>query len=110
MNLAPGQSNQHNGVSVFLSKAMDPPHPLSIVNAIHNLKTIKCLDQNDETITILGRALSQLPIDPFLGRALILSALFGILPSMIRMTCIISYRYYIQIIFKLYFYLFYKLN
>lgn len=92
MNLAPGQSHESNGVPVFLSKAMDPPHSLSIVNAITNLKTIKCLNHLNESITILGRTLSQLPIDPFLGRALIFSSLFGVLPSMIRMTCIISYR------------------
>ena len=93
MELALGQSHEPNGVPNFLSKAMDPPHILSVMNAINNLKMIKCLNFHDETITILGRTLSQLPIDPYLGRSLILSALFGVLPSMIRLTCIISYRF-----------------
>jgi HrpA-like RNA helicase len=91
MGLAPGHGHETNGMYSFLSKAMDPPHPLTITNALSSLMMLKCLDQQ-ETITSLGRAVSQLPMDPFLSRALILSALFGVLPSMIRLACAISYR------------------
>lgn len=87
MGLVPQQGQVYN----FLAKAMDPPHPLTVTNAINNLISLKCLDSS-ETITSLGRVLSQLPMDPFLSRALVLSALFGVLGSMIRLACAISYR------------------
>jgi ATP-dependent RNA helicase DHX36 len=86
-----GPGHIHN----FLAQAMDPPHPLSVSNAIHNLISLRCLQGPDETITTLGRALSHLPMDPFLSRALVFSALFGVLGSMIRLACAISYRYVI---------------
>jgi HrpA-like RNA helicase len=86
-----GLASGHGAVHSFLSKAMDPPHPLSVTNALENLFSLKCLDSN-ESITTLGRVLSQLPMDPFLSRALVLSALFGVLGSMIRLACAISYR------------------
>jgi ATP-dependent RNA helicase DHX36 len=87
MKLAPRQGD----VYTFLSKAMDPPHPLSVTNALDNLYSLKCLDSS-ESITTLGKVLSQLPMDPFLSRALVLSALFGVLGSMIRLACAITYR------------------
>lgn len=86
-----GLVSQQGQIYNFLAKAMDPPHPLSVTNAISNLISLKCLTSS-EAITTLGRVLSQLPMDPFLSRALVLSALFGVLGSMIRLACAISYR------------------
>jgi ATP-dependent RNA helicase DHX36 len=89
MGLGVGQGEVHH----FLAQAMDPPHPLAVNNAVNNLITLRCLQSSDETLTPLGRLLAQLPLDPFLSRALVLSALFGVLGSMTRLVCVMSYRY-----------------
>lgn len=98
MGLAPGQGEASlDGVHALLLKAMDPPHSLSITNAVELLTAIGCLDEN-EMVTPLGEALCQLPVDPCMGRVVLMSALFGALPSMLRVASAMGYRYFYLIV------------
>ena len=73
LGLAPGQGNAAN----FLEKAMDPPHALSIENALSNLRSVHCLDDK-ENVTPIGAAVSKLPIEPMGAFTILLGSLLGI--------------------------------
>ncbi|XP_054727582.1 dosage compensation regulator isoform X2 [Anastrepha obliqua] len=60
----------------FLSKALEPPPLDAVIEAEVLLRDMRCLDANDE-LTPLGRILARLPIEPRLGKMLILGAVFG---------------------------------
>ncbi|XP_012161040.1 dosage compensation regulator isoform X2 [Ceratitis capitata] len=60
----------------FLSKALEPPPLDAVIEAEVLLRDMRCLDDNDE-LTPLGRILARLPIEPRLGKMLILGAVFG---------------------------------
>lgn len=91
LGLAPGQSNDHDSVQGFLNKALNPPHILSITNAVELLRAINCLDDN-ENLTIIGEAVSRLPCDPRVGRMLILGMIFGVSRSILFLSSAINYR------------------
>ncbi|KNA12189.1 hypothetical protein SOVF_127160 [Spinacia oleracea] len=79
------------GVSEFLSKALQPPEPLSVQNAIDFLKVIGALDEN-ENLTVLGQNLSVLPVEPKLGKMLILGAIFKCLDPVMTVVAGLSGR------------------
>lgn len=60
----------------FLSKALEPPPLDAVIEAEVLLRDMRCLDDNDE-LTPLGRILARLPIEPRLGKMLILGSVFG---------------------------------
>ncbi|GAB2295267.1 hypothetical protein Dimus_029440 [Dionaea muscipula] len=78
-------------ISEFLSRALQSPEPLSVQNAIDYLKTIGALDQN-ENLTVLGRNLSVLPVEPKLGKMLILGAIFKCLDPIMTVVAGLSAR------------------
>jgi hypothetical protein len=94
MGLAPGHGNCKGGDDLhsFLLRAMDPPHTLSISNAIELLENINCLDKTDGKVTPLGYAVSQLPVDPCVGRLMVLGLMVGCGPNAIKTACAMSYR------------------
>nr|CAH7722050.1 unnamed protein product [Callosobruchus chinensis] len=59
----------------FLSKAIEPPPLDAVIEAEVLLREMKCLDQNDE-LTPLGRIIAKLPIEPRLGKMMILGCIF----------------------------------
>ncbi|KAF4401183.1 hypothetical protein G4B88_014024 [Cannabis sativa] len=69
------KSLQVGSIGEFLSSALQPPEPLAVQNAIGFLKMIGALDEN-ENLTPLGKFLSMLPVDPKLGKMLIMGAVF----------------------------------
>ncbi|PON59154.1 DEA(D/H)-box RNA helicase family protein [Trema orientale] len=69
------KSLQVGSIGEFLSAALQPPEPLAVQNAIGFLKMIGALDEN-ENLTYLGKFLSVLPVDPKLGKMLIMGAVF----------------------------------
>lgn len=75
----------------FLSKAMQPPEPLSVKNAIHLLKTIGALD-DDEELTHLGRHLSMLPVEPTIGKMLVMGSIFRCLEPALTIAAGLSLR------------------
>lgn len=62
-------------IGQFLSKAIQPPPIDAVIEAEVLLREMKCLDSNDE-LTPLGRILAKLPIEPRLGKMMILGCMF----------------------------------
>lgn len=62
-------------IGQFLSKAIEPPPLDAVIEAEVLLREMKCLNENDE-LTPLGRILARLPIEPRLGRMMILGNIF----------------------------------
>ncbi|XP_044462420.1 DExH-box ATP-dependent RNA helicase DExH3 [Mangifera indica] len=69
------KSLQVGSIAEFLSAALQPPEPLAVQNAIDFLKMIGALDEK-ENLTNLGKFLSMLPVDPKLGKMLVMGAIF----------------------------------
>ncbi|KAM8849935.1 ATP-dependent RNA helicase A isoform 2-T7 [Spinachia spinachia] len=61
----------------FLSKAIEPPPLDAVIEAEHTLKELDALDSNDE-LTPLGRVLARLPIEPRLGKMMIMGCIFSV--------------------------------
>ncbi|XP_066599251.1 dosage compensation regulator mle isoform X2 [Prorops nasuta] len=64
-------------IGQFLSKAIEPPPIDAVIEAEVILREMKCLDSNDE-LTPLGRILARLPIEPRLGKMMILGCMFRV--------------------------------
>ncbi|KAK9733114.1 hypothetical protein RND81_04G044400 [Saponaria officinalis] len=69
------KSLQISSIADFLSAALQPPEPLTVQNAIGFLKMIGALNEY-EHLTNLGKYLAMLPVDPKLGKMLIMGAIF----------------------------------
>lgn len=69
------KSLQVGSIGEFLSAALQPPEPLAVQNAVDFLKMIGALDE-EENLTNLGKFLSMLPVDPKLGKMLVMGAIF----------------------------------
>ncbi|XP_047330377.1 DExH-box ATP-dependent RNA helicase DExH3-like isoform X2 [Impatiens glandulifera] len=78
-------------ISEFLSRALQSPEPLSVQNAIEYLKIIGALDE-DENLTMLGQNLSMLPVEPKLGKMLLLGAIFNCLDPIMTVVAGLSVR------------------
>ncbi|XP_010527764.1 PREDICTED: DExH-box ATP-dependent RNA helicase DExH5, mitochondrial [Tarenaya hassleriana] len=78
-------------ISEFLSRALQSPELLAVQNAIEYLKIIGALDEN-ENLTTLGHYLSKLPMEPKLGKMLILGAFLGCLDSVLTIAAGLSVR------------------
>ncbi|CAG2058257.1 unnamed protein product [Timema podura] len=61
-------------IGQFLSKAIEPPPIDAVIEAEVMLREMKCLDENDE-LTPLGRILAKLPIEPRLGKMMIMGCM-----------------------------------
>ncbi|KAL6963082.1 RNA helicase [Sarracenia purpurea var. burkii] len=85
------KSLQLGSISEFLSRALQSPEPLSVQNAIEYLKIIGALDE-DENLTVLGRNLSMLPVEPKLGKMLLLGAIFNCLDPIMTVVAGLSVR------------------
>lgn len=85
------KSLQLGSISDFLSRALQPPEPLSVQNAIEYLKTIGALDEK-ENLTVLGRNLSVLPVEPKLGKMLLYGAIFNCLDPVMTVVAGLSVR------------------
>ncbi|MQM15968.1 hypothetical protein Taro_048919 [Colocasia esculenta] len=78
-------------ISDFLSRALRSPEPLSVQNAVEYLKVIGALDEREE-LTVLGRLLSMLPVEPKLGKMLIFGAIFNCLDPILIVVAGLSVR------------------
>lgn len=78
-------------ISEFLSKALQSPELLAVQNAVDYLKVIGALDEN-ENLTALGRYLTMLPMEPKLGKMLILGAIFNCLDPVLTIVAGLSVR------------------
>ncbi|WRX23403.1 Helicase [Theobroma cacao] len=85
------KSLQLGTVGSFLAKALQPPDPLSVQNAIELLKTIGALDDAEE-LTPLGRHLCTLPLDPNIGKMLLMGAIFQCLNPALTIASALAHR------------------
>ncbi|KAH6771511.1 RNA helicase family protein [Perilla frutescens var. hirtella] len=79
------------GITEFLSRALQSPEYLAVQNAIEYLKIIGALDEN-ENLTVLGRYLTMLPMEPKLGKMLILGVIFNCLDPILSVVAGLSVR------------------
>ncbi|KAM9379414.1 ATP-dependent RNA helicase A isoform 1-T1 [Phaethornis superciliosus] len=63
------------GIGQFLAKAIEPPPLDAVMEAERTLRELDALDSNDE-LTPLGRILAKLPIEPRLGKMMIMGCIF----------------------------------
>lgn len=63
-------------VQSFLSKALEPPPVESVTEALVLLSEMEALDVQDQ-LTPLGTILARLPIEPRMGRMMVLGCIFG---------------------------------
>ncbi|XP_021297123.1 DExH-box ATP-dependent RNA helicase DExH5, mitochondrial isoform X2 [Herrania umbratica] len=78
-------------ISEFLSRALQSPELLAVQNAIEYLKIIGALDEN-ENLTVLGHYLTMLPMEPKLGKMLILGAILNCLDPVLTIVAGLSVR------------------
>ncbi|XP_057980830.1 DExH-box ATP-dependent RNA helicase DExH3 [Malania oleifera] len=78
-------------IGEFLSAALQPPEPLAVLNAVDFLKMIGALDEM-ENLTNLGEFLSMLPVDPKLGKMLIMGAIFRCFDPVLTVVAGLSVR------------------
>ncbi|XP_058120720.1 dosage compensation regulator [Anopheles ziemanni] len=62
-------------IGQFLSKAIEPPPLDAVIEAEVLLKEMRCLDEKEQ-LTPFGRILARLPLEPRLGKMMVLSTLF----------------------------------
>uniref|UniRef100_A0A2P2JPR1 RNA helicase n=3 Tax=Rhizophora mucronata TaxID=61149 RepID=A0A2P2JPR1_RHIMU len=85
------KSLQLGAVASFLAKALQPPDPLSVQNAIDLLKTIGALDDREE-LTPLGCHLCNLPVDPNIGKMLLMGCIFQCLDPALTIAAALAHR------------------
>lgn len=74
-----------------MSKSLDPPHQLSILQGIQLLQSLGCLTE-DEDLTVLGDFISVLPMNPRIGKMLFVAPLLGSGGASVTLASILSYR------------------
>ncbi|GMH22995.1 hypothetical protein Nepgr_024838 [Nepenthes gracilis] len=85
------KSLQLGAIGSFLAKALQPPDPLSVQNAIELLKTIGALD-DQEKLTPLGQHLCVLPLDPNIGKMLLMGSIFQCLDPALTIAAALAHR------------------
>ncbi|CAI5975460.1 unnamed protein product [Closterium sp. NIES-65] len=78
-------------VQSFLSKAMQPPEPLAVQNAVQLLETIGAFTP-EEQLTSLGCHLAAIPVEPRIGKMLIFGAIFNCLAPALTIAASLAYR------------------
>eukprot|EP00850_Spirogloea_muscicola_P002132 SM000008S22221 [mRNA] locus=s8:500482:508252:+ [translate_table: standard] len=79
------------GVAQFLSCAPQPPDKLAVQKAVQLLTSIGAFGPNEE-LTPLGRHLCDLPVDPRIGKMLIMGAVFQCLSPILTVAAGLTFR------------------
>lgn len=85
------KSLQLGAIASFLAKALQPPDALAVRNAIELLKTIGAMDDSEE-LTPLGRHLCALPLDPNIGKMLLMGSIFQCLSPALTIAAALAHR------------------
>ncbi|OLL24649.1 ATP-dependent RNA helicase DHX36 [Neolecta irregularis DAH-3] len=64
-----------DSVETVLSEAIQPPDPVAVVTAVQHLMALDAMDSS-ENLTPLGRVLAVLPVEPSLGKMVLLGVIF----------------------------------
>ncbi|KAK4120089.1 P-loop containing nucleoside triphosphate hydrolase protein [Parathielavia appendiculata] len=78
------------GIEETLTQALDPPSQKNIRRAIDALVDVRALTATTEELTPLGLQLARLPLDVFLGKLILLGAVFKCLDMAITVAAILS--------------------
>ena len=74
-----------------MKKAPNPPSDEAVRRAVTLLVEIGALTE-DEQLTVLGKRLASLPMDPRTGKMILYGHLFDCLDPLLTITCAISHR------------------
>ncbi|KAM5331424.1 ATP-dependent RNA helicase DHX29 [Glossophaga mutica] len=74
----------------FLSKALDPPQPQVVSNAMHLLRKIGACELNEPKLTPLGQHLAALPVNVKIGKMLIFGAILGCLDPVATLAAVMT--------------------
>ncbi|XP_066096955.1 ATP-dependent RNA helicase DHX29 [Saccopteryx bilineata] len=74
----------------FLSKALDPPQPQVISNAMHLLRKIGACEPSEPKLTPLGQHLAALPVNVKIGKMLIFGAIFSCLDPVATLAAVMT--------------------
>uniref|UniRef100_A0A8C3NU96 RNA helicase n=1 Tax=Cyanoderma ruficeps TaxID=181631 RepID=A0A8C3NU96_9PASS len=75
----------------FLMKAPDPPPAVTVRNAVHMLKTIDAMDPWED-LTELGYRLTELPVEPHLGKMVLYAVVLKCLDPVLTIACALAYQ------------------
>ncbi|NWV44600.1 YTDC2 helicase, partial [Grantiella picta] len=75
----------------FLMKAPDPPPALIVKNALQMLKTIDAMDPWED-LTELGYHLTELAVEPHLGKMVLCAVVLKCLDPVLTIACALAYR------------------
>lgn len=78
------------GIEETLGEALDPPSAKNIRRAIDALVDVRALTASSEELTPLGIQLARLPLDVFLGKLILLGAIFKCLDMALTVAAILS--------------------
>ena len=92
LGLAPGGIEDDDGVPSFLAKAMSPPHPKSVTNALELLVDLGAMEPVTNNLTTLGRCLSTISLEPRVAKMVIWSHLLGCSRAAVDMAVCMSYK------------------
>ncbi|KAJ7399956.1 putative ATP-dependent RNA helicase YTHDC2 [Pitangus sulphuratus] len=73
----------------FLMKAPDPPPAVVVRNAVHMLKTIDAMDPWED-LTELGYHLTELPVEPHLGKMVLYAVVLKCLDPVLTIACALA--------------------
>lgn len=76
----------------FLGKALDPPAARQVSAALELLTSIGALDPATRELTPLGRHLALLPVDPLIGKMIVIGACVGCLDPVLTIAAAMSVR------------------
>ncbi|XP_077203241.1 ATP-dependent RNA helicase DHX29 isoform X2 [Paroedura picta] len=74
----------------FLSKALDPPQPQVVSNAMNLLRKIGACELSEPKLTPLGQHLAALPVNVKIGKMLIFGAIFGCLDPVATLAAVMT--------------------
>jgi ATP-dependent RNA helicase DHX36 len=77
LNLCPGGIDDDDGIPSFLSRALTPPHPKAVLNAITDLVRLGAMEVDTNELTTLGHCLASLSVEPKVGKMVIWSYILG---------------------------------
>jgi HrpA-like RNA helicase len=92
LGVAPGGSEDSDGVPAFLSKAMNAPHKQSVKNALNLLVDLGAMMPSSNDLTALGECLASLSLHPRAGKMVIWSYILGCARVACAMASGMSYR------------------
>jgi len=92
LNLCPGGIDDVDGIPSFLSRALTPPHPKAVLNAIADLVRLGAMEVDTNDLTKLGHCLACLSVEPKVGKMVIWSYILGCSKDTASIAVAMSYK------------------